>query len=83
MILLRGQRRGLYMVQVILDIPNNDLQRVLDAFCDNDDYRKSGLSQADYSKAKVIEFVKNTVRTYEHRKAHQIAVSSIVDVPVS
>jgi hypothetical protein len=71
------------MVQVIIDIPNGDVQRVLDAFCDNEDFRQSGLSQAEYSRQRVIQFIKERVRFYEREKARELAVSGISDVPAS
>ena len=60
------------MAQIILNIPDADLPRVLDAFADTFDYPRylaegGTMTRGQFSKFHLVRWLKSIVRSYETR----------------
>lgn len=74
------------MAQIIINIPDADLPRVLNAFSNEygyDRYVEEGgsLGKAAFAKSKVVNFIKDVVKVHEHRNAVTAAVSNLPVTP--
>lgn len=74
------------MAQIVINIPDADVSRVLNAFASEynyDRYVEEGglLSKAAFAKSKVIIFIKDVVKVHEHRNAVTAAVSNLPVTP--
>lgn len=65
------------MANITITIPDQHVQRVLDAFTALPDYPDSGLGAAAFAKAKVIAYLREQVLTYEGAIAAQAAVEQV------
>lgn len=66
------------MAQLVIDIPTAQEQRVLDAICAEGGYDPaSGLTQKQFSKKFVANWLKTLVRNQEMFKAQQAALDSL------
>lgn len=58
------------MAQIVIDVPDNQVTRVLTAFASVYKYNPaSGLTQAQFAQSKIAAFVKSVVVRYETEQA--------------
>ena len=63
------------MTKIIITIPNNKFQKVVDAF-KNEDNPPEGVLDEEYPKHMILEFIKDTVLRYEKDIKFKIARQS-------
>lgn len=69
------------MGSLTLTVPSNQDQRVLDAFCNTFGYNvNSGISQATFTKQRLIDYVTQIVKDYERQQATAVAEAAITNV---
>ena len=62
------------MAQITIEIPNNIQQRVVDGLAESHGYdSKRHGNKGAYAKKVVIDFIRNTVKSHESRKAGEQA----------
>ena len=62
------------MAQIIITIPDAQIQRILDGICGQYKYdTASGITKAQFARQKVGEMIKNIVLAYETETAKAIA----------
>jgi len=57
------------MAQIVLDVPDNQVSRVLAALTDHPAFAGSGLTAAQFAKQRIANMVKGVVVRYETEQA--------------
>jgi hypothetical protein len=68
------------MVDVTFTIPDEEMPRVLAAFSNFRDFSESGLTEAQWARRCVMNYVRDTVRDYERNQARIVALSTVTDI---
>lgn len=65
------------MAQIIIDVPNNVVNDVLDAFADKYGWTVEMGTKADFGKKKVADYVKATYIEYKDRQSQNVRLVQV------
>lgn len=66
------------MAAITLTIPDNVVNRVLDAIAANNNYQNGGETKTQFAKRKMIDYLKDNVKNYEATTAVNLARKTAV-----